>query len=93
MDNELIRAKILFALARHRKWGESHTAYENMMKQFRSQMLGREGMKIAARMAEELMREGFIIKKPTHYGLQVSLNPKKSQEIKEIIRKNIGFDL
>ncbi|MBI4174090.1 MAG: hypothetical protein HY517_00460 [Candidatus Aenigmarchaeota archaeon] len=93
MDNDLIRAKILFALARHRKWGESHTAYENMMRQFRSQMLGKEGMKIATKIAEELIREGFIIKKPTHYGLQVSLNPKKSQEIKEIIRKNIGFDL
>jgi hypothetical protein len=93
MDNDLIRAKILFALARHRKWGESHTAYENMMKQFRSQMLGKEGMKIATKIAEELMREGFIIRKPTHYGLQVSLNPKKSQEIKGIIKRQIGFEL
>ena len=93
MDNDLIRAKLLFALARHRKWGESHTAYENMLRQFRSQMLGKEGMKIATNIAEELMREGFIIKKPTHYGLQISLNPKKSQETKKLIKEKIGFDL
>ena len=49
MDNYTIRAKLLFALARHRKWGESHTAYENMLKQFRSQSLGRDGMKLAAK--------------------------------------------
>ena len=87
MDNELIRAKILFALARHRKWGESHTAYENMMRQFRSQMLGKEGMKLATKVAEELIREGFIIKKPTGYGLQVSLivNPEKNLDM------NSGF--
>ena len=93
MDNDLIKAKILFALARHRKWGESHTAYENMMRQFRSQLLGKEGMKIATKISEELMREGFIIRKPTHYGLQVSLNPKMSQEIKKLIKDKIGFDL
>ncbi|MFA4819459.1 MAG: hypothetical protein WC613_00700 [Candidatus Aenigmatarchaeota archaeon] len=93
MDNDLIRAKLLFSLARHRKWGECHTAYENMMRQFRSQNLGKEGMKIATKIGEELMREGFIIKKPTNYGLQVSLNPRKPQEIKELIKKNIGFDI
>ena len=93
MDNYTIRAKLLFALARHRKWGESHTAYENMLKQFRSQSLGRDGMKLAAKIAEELAREGFIIKKPTSYGLQVSLNPKMSQEIKKLIKDKIGFDI
>ena len=93
MDNDLIRAKLLFALARKRKWGESHTAYENMFRQFHSQMLGKEGMRLAAKIAEELVREGFVIKKPTHYGLQVSLNPRKSKEIKKLIKDKIGFDL
>ena len=91
MDNDYIRAKLLFALARKRKWGESHTAYENMFRQFKSESLGKEGMKLATKIAEELMREGFIIKKPAHYGLQVSLNPRKSQEIKKLIKDNIGF--
>lgn len=65
MDNEVIRAKILFALARKRKWGESHTAYEHMLRQFKSELLGKEGMKLATKAAEDLMREGLIFKKPT----------------------------
>lgn len=93
MDNDLTRAKLLFALARKRKWGESHTAYENMFRQFKSELLGKEGMRLATKIAEELMREGFIIRKPTHYGLQVSLNPRKSQETKKLIRESLGFDL
>ena len=93
MDNELIRAKLLFSLARKRKWGASHTAYENMFRQFRSESLGKAGIKYAKDIAEELIRGGFILKKPTHYGLQVSLNPIKAGEIKNIIKKQLGFDL
>jgi len=93
MDNQLICAKLLFALARKRKWGESHTAYEHMFRHFKSEMLGKEGMKLAIKAAEELVKNGFIIKKTTHYGLQVSLNPRMSQEIKKIIKEQIGFDL
>lgn len=93
MDNEEIRARLLFALARKRKWGESHTAYENMLRQFKSELLGKEGMKLAAKIAEDMAREDFIIKKPTGYGLQVSLNPKKSYEIKTAIKKYLGYDV
>ena len=93
MDNEQIAAKLLFALARNRKWGESHTAYEHMFKYMKSEILGKEGLKLAKNIAEDLFRQGYVIKKPTHYGLQVSLNPKMSKPIKELIKKHIGFDL
>ncbi|MCI0504237.1 hypothetical protein L0Y65_06035 [Candidatus Micrarchaeota archaeon] len=94
MDNEsAIKARLLFSLARKRKWGESHTAYENIFKSFKSEAFGKEGMKYAKSLAEELVREGFIIKKPTHYGLQVSLNPQMAQEIKQLIKENLGFDI
>ena len=93
MDNEEIRARVLFALARHRKWGESHTAYEHMFRQFKTEALGKAGLKNAKNIADDLMREGFIIKKPTSYGLQVSLNPKKAQDIKKLIKDKIGFEL
>ncbi|MBI3190319.1 hypothetical protein HYZ41_01295 [archaeon] len=93
MDNDEIRARLFFALARHRKWGESHTAYEHMFRQFKTEALGKAGLKNVKNIADELMRGGFIIKKPTHYGLQVSLNPRKSQEIKQLIRNKLGFDL
>ena len=93
MDNDEIRARLLFALARNRKWGGSHTAHENMFRQFKTEALGKAGLKNVKNIAEELMREGFILKKPTHYGLQVSLNPKKSEEIKKLIKEKLGFDV
>ena len=93
MDNGLIPAKLLYALTRKRKWGESHTAYENMLRQFKSEAFGKHGMKIVAEIAEELIKERFVLKKPTSYGLQVSLNPKKAQEIKKIIMDQLGFEL
>ncbi len=93
MDNEEIRARLLFTLARHRKWGESHTAYEHMFRQFKSEALGKAGLKNVRNIADELMREGFVIKKPTHYGLQISLNPRKAMEIKQLIKDKLGYDL
>ncbi|PIU10081.1 hypothetical protein COT30_01165 [Candidatus Micrarchaeota archaeon CG08_land_8_20_14_0_20_49_17] len=56
MDNGLIPAKLLYALARKRKWGESHTAYENMLRQFKSEAFGKHGMKIVEGIAEEIIR-------------------------------------
>ncbi|MGH9909888.1 MAG: hypothetical protein ACRD32_04545 [Nitrososphaerales archaeon] len=38
-------------------------------------------------MAKELIRQGLIIPKPTHYGLQVSLNPRQSEVIIEFMRR------
>lgn len=94
MDNEsIIKARLLFSLARKRKWGESHTAYENIFKSFKSESYGKDGMKLVKKLAEELFREGLIIKKPTQYGLQVSLNPNFAQEIKRIIKEDLDLDL
>ena len=93
MDNEEIQARLLFALARKRKWGESHTAYENLFRQFASASLGNDGMKQAKKMAEELIRQGLIMKKPTGYGLHVSLNSRHAQEITSKIKEQLGFDL
>jgi hypothetical protein len=37
--------------------------------------------------SKELIKEGLILVKPTHYGLEVSLNPKEKKKIVEIISK------
>lgn len=94
MDNEeFIKAKLLYSLARKRKWGESHTAYENIFKILKSESLGKDALRQANKFAEDLIRQSFIIKKPTSYGLQVSLNPYKAQEIKKIIKGILGFEI
>ena len=44
------------------------------------------------KIAEELIKHGFIITKPTSYGLQVSLNRKRVIEIEDFIKKILVFE-
>lgn len=80
-----IKAKLLFKLARMRKWKNSHTAFDNLKKGFKP-----VDHKTVNKVAEELIKEGFLLMKPTSYGLHVSLNVKRAKEIKEIIRKMLN---
>jgi len=88
MDFDLIKAKLLFKLARRRNWGNSHTAFDNLKKGFKP-----TGHKTVKKVADELIKENFIFRKPTSYGLHVSLNHEKAKEIKEIISKLLGIKI
>lgn len=81
----LVKAKILFRLARRRNWGNSHTAFDNLKKGFKP-----KDYALVKEIAEDLIKENFLFKKPTGYGLHVSLNHKKAFEIKEIVFDFIG---
>ena len=86
MDSlELAKARLLFKLARRRKWGGSHTAFDNLKKGFK-----RHEQNLAKKAAEELVKENFLLRKPTGYGLHVSLNHEKAQEIKQKIFELLG---
>lgn len=86
MDSfELIKAKVLFKLARRRNWGNSHTAFDNLKKSFKPKEHNQ-----VKNAAEELIKENFLFKKPTGYGLQVSLNHEKAAEIKAKIKDLLG---
>jgi hypothetical protein len=39
------------------------------------------------KLINELRKEGLIIVKPTHYGEEISLNPRKKDKIMEMIKK------
>jgi hypothetical protein len=89
MDSlDLIKAKILFRLARRRNWGASHTAFDNLKKGLKpkEQELFRQAF-------EALVRENLLFKKPTGYGLHVSLNHEKAAEIKARIRLFLGVTI
>jgi hypothetical protein len=76
-----LEALLLRKLARRRNWGESHTAFDEWVKRaLPTQLQG-----AAKKVGEELIKENFVLKKPASYGLQVSLNPKKADEIKQKI--------
>lgn len=85
VSEDELKAGIIHKLMRRNKWGHSHTSIDNITKGFPSH-LGKELKKAA----KELIKEGLIIPKPTSYGLEISLNPERGDEIKRINRKFFG---
>ena len=83
MDEKLIIKKfIVRKLYRKRMWLHKHTNINNLPKGLSNELrVSREVRKAI----EELLKEGILLSKPTHYGLEVSLNPKKKKKIEELI--------
>ncbi|MBI4451673.1 hypothetical protein HY642_06885 [Candidatus Woesearchaeota archaeon] len=75
-----IKAIILRKMFDRRIIGEKHTAFEHVMSGIPRHLAGD-----AKEAAIQLIRQGFIIVKPTSYGLQISLNPERMAEIRNII--------
>lgn len=61
--------------------GGKHTAVENLKKGFPKHMRGEVEDEV-----HKLINRGFILPKPTSYGMQVSLNPRMIEEIKKILK-------
>jgi len=87
LTDEQIKAAILFKLHKRGNWGGSHTAFDNLKKGWKDENFGKHGVKLVDKMAKDLIRQGMIVPKPTSYGLQVSLNPRKNGEIIEFMKK------
>ena len=81
-EEDRIKATILYHLRRKKVIGGAHTHFDTLKKGFPSHM-GKDIEKIA----KKLIREGWVLKKPTSYGLQVSLNKDKLNEIEDFISK------
>jgi hypothetical protein len=81
LSDDEIEAIIIFKLYKRGNWGACHTAFDNLQKGFKETDLGKNGMKRIETNAKKLILKGWIIPKPTSYGLQVALNPKESQTI------------
>jgi hypothetical protein len=78
MNDKELRVAILRKMLMHSWIGGKHIALDNIPKGFPSHVRND-----VARVAESLIREGFIIRKPTSYGEHVSLNPKQAFEAKK----------
>jgi len=81
-DVELLKATILLKLVRKRKWGESHTPFDKVKRLVPSHLRGE-----AEKVIQELKRENIILSKPTHYGEEISLNPRQTEIVYSIIKK------
>jgi len=82
MVKEDVLSDILYNLARLRKWGESHTSFDNIAKGFPKHVRGD-----VKKVGKYALKKGYILSKPTSYGMGVALNPQKSSEIKGIIKR------
>ena len=71
---------ILRKLLVHGVIGAKHTSIENLAKSLPKHLRGG-----AKEVIDDLVREAFLLSHPTSYGLQVSLNPNKLQEIKKLL--------
>ena len=63
-------------------WLHKHTNINNLSKGLSNKLRVSKQVK---KVIEELLNEQILLSKPTHYGLEVSLNPKKIREIEELI--------
>ena len=86
-SDEQIASRILLKLFKHGKWGGSHTSFENLKKGWNNRDLGKEGLRKVDKIGKELIKEGLIMSKPTSYGMEVSLNPRLTEDIMDRIRK------
>lgn len=72
-----IECALLRKLARLGYWGGRHTSFDTLPKGFPKHLRNKVKEK-----AQELIKKHILLSKPTNYGLHVSLNPAKMEEIK-----------
>lgn len=82
VDERLVIKKfIVRKLYRHKMWSHKHTNIHNLPKGLSNELRNSKEVKKAVK---ELLNEQILLSKPTSYGLEVSLNPKKIGEISEL---------
>jgi len=86
-DEDKIKATILYHLRRKKVIGGVHTPFDTLRRGFPSH-LGKDISKIA----KELIKQGYLLTKPTNQGLHVFLNKEKLREIEEFIKKVLGYN-
>ena len=68
-------------MVRHRFWKHKHTSIHNLPKGLPDHLRGRKEVR---KVVDDLLKE-FLIKKPTNYGLEVSLRIGKKKEIEDFV--------
>jgi len=82
---DFVKAKVLFKLARKEIYGGKHLSLDLLKHGFKGHESGE-----VDKVVEELIKEGWLLTKPAHYGMQVAINLNYSKEVKEFVRKVLG---
>lgn len=86
-SDEEIMARIIHKLYRRGNWGESHTSFENLKKGFNQRDLGKKGLKRVDKVGENMIKAGLLHPKQTGYGLEVSLEFTRKDELISIMKR------
>jgi len=81
-SDEVIKARLLLNLRKKKVIGGVHTHFDTLKRGF-PKHLGKN----VENATKELIKSELLIIKPTSYGLQVSLNKERLQEIEALILK------
>ncbi len=79
-ESEEIARALLRKLLYLGKWGGSHTSFGNLPKGFPKHLRG-----AVKKVAEDIIRAGVLLRKPTSYGAEISLNVGMKREIERIL--------
>lgn len=85
--DEQIMARFILKLYRRGNWGKSHTNFENLKKGFNQRNLGKKGFKRVDKISEIMIKSGLLHSKSTKYGLEISLEYSRKDELSGIVSK------
>ena len=86
-DVEKIKLHILKKLFDQRCWVHKHFNINNVPQGLPPHA---RDSRIIKKAVDDLISSELLLSKPTHYGLELSLNIEKKKEIEEYIRKNLS---
>ncbi len=81
-ERQIIKIFMVRKLYRLRMWKHKHTNVNNLPKGLSNELRNSKEVRKAI---EELLKERILLSKPTHYGLEISLNPEMIKEIHQMI--------
>lgn len=85
-DVEKIKLHILKKLFDQRRWMHKHFNINNLPQGLPPHA---RDSRIIKKAVDDLIKIKWLLSKPTHYGLELSLNIEKKKEIEEYIERNL----
>ena len=85
-DYNKIKLHIVSKLVRKRMWQHKRTSIHNLPKGMPDHLRNNKSIK---KVISDLLKNKWLLSKPTFYGLELSLNIDKKKEIEEYIEKNL----
>lgn len=88
--HEAVKTHILKKLFDMRCWGGKHTSIHNMQKGLPGHA---RDSKVIVKVVNQLIQAEWVLSKPTHYGLELSLNIKKKEQIEAYLEAHLLYNI